>query len=997
MAERLIVSPGVFTNEIDKSFLAQGVANIGGAIVGPFASGPGFAPTLINNQVDLEEIFGKPDGTYYAPYAAQQYLQEQGTVTIVRVGGLGGYHQKDPLLICAKRGDYTRENLTSDVNLFCFTGSIHTGSSSTYQDGYIHGFMAVKFLSGPLSGSLYEIGSFSASFDSGSVEEVSGAFSVGSVSAIITGSGNTLRFDDSLLVGDFFINSNNLIRFSGSLSGNYGEFDPSTFISSSYSRDDDKILAVLANTAYDSGQLWEGFDGSVLTPLTTESITVNYNLHLKEVDYTDSTDGILDGMPTSSYGFYDFSLDRSSPFFITNVFGTDPRQGQSLLPAGWNPKAAYVYKVFEAAIDQVVGEMLTDGKWKIEVCPGDGLVLNEQIVDCIPDAVEDQPEYVTSFAMKFQDDIPGGGSTTAPRSAYDLRQAETSWILSQNSSPGSTTETRFELFKFHTLSDGTDQNQKYKVEITNIKLAGTVPGSDYGTFDIILRQFDDSDVRPLFVESFTQCSLDPNSSNYIARKIGDKWYDINPDGKILEYGEFSNKSKHIRIEMTAAPYPNTVVPFGFQPYATPIGGVHTTNIPVMQYTIASIYSKNVGKYASGVDFVGSPTNADEELTNLYPATNARLDNYQYFAPVPQNSTIGKNTPFSLDKTCGLSAVLNLGTEKSEIKKRRFVLGFQHGFDGLAPQTPILLGNDILPTNQQGLDCSTITASGSIAYSQAIGALGNSDEFDINLVALPGINYNQHPYVSELTIEMCERRGDCFYIADLFENQMAGGNSISNIVNKAAELDTNYAATYYPWIKILDTNTNRQINVPPSVVMPAIYAQSDRVSAEWFAPAGLNRGGIPQAVGVNDRLTFSDRDDLYEGKVNPIAQFPGQGVVVWGQKTLQSKPSALDRVNVRRLLIALKKFIASSSRFLVFEQNVSVTRNRFLSIVNPYLESVQQRSGLYAFRVVMDETNNTPDVIDRNILKGDIYLQPTKTAEFIVLDFVVLPTGASFGN
>jgi phage tail sheath protein FI len=184
-------------------------------------------------------------------------------------------------------------------------------------------------------------------------------------------------------------------------------------------------------------------------------------------------------------------------------------------------------------------------------------------------------------------------------------------------------------------------------------------------------------------------------------------------------------------------------------------------------------------------------------------------------------------------------------------------------------------------------------------------------------------------------------------------------------------------------------------VPPSVVMPGIIAYSDRVSEPWFAPAGLNRGGITEAIEAYTRLTQDERDDLYENRINPIASFPNEGVVAWGQKTLQAKPSALDRINVRRLLIALKKFIASSSRYLVFENNTAVTRNRFLNIVNPYLESVQQRQGLYSFKVIMDESNNTPDVIDRNILYGQIYIQPAKAAEFVVLDFNILPTGAAF--
>jgi phage tail sheath protein FI len=239
--------------------------------------------------------------------------------------------------------------------------------------------------------------------------------------------------------------------------------------------------------------------------------------------------------------------------------------------------------------------------------------------------------------------------------------------------------------------------------------------------------------------------------------------------------------------------------------------------------------------------------------------------------------------------------------------------------------------------------------------------------------------------------MVESRQDTFYIADF----NAVDDTISLVTDEANKVDTNYAATYYPWVKTVDNNTNKLLSVPPSVLLPAVFAANDRLAAEWFAPAGLNRGGITGAVNVLNRLTHSERDTLYENKVNPIAAFPGQGIVAYGQKTLQSRPSALDRINVRRLLITVKKFIASTSRFLLFEQNTSTTRNRFLNTVNPYLDAIQQRQGLYAFNVVMDESNNTPDVIDRNILAGQIFLQPTKTAEFIVIDFSILPTGAQF--
>ena len=220
-------------------------------------------------------------------------------------------------------------------------------------------------------------------------------------------------------------------------------------------------------------------------------------------------------------------------------------------------------------------------------------------------------------------------------------------------------------------------------------------------------------------------------------------------------------------------------------------------------------------------------------------------------------------------------------------------------------------------------------------------------------------------------------------------------TVSSAVNQADGLDTNYAAVYYPWVKVLDTSRNKPVFVPPSVVVPGAIAASDALQAEWFAPAGLNRGVLGNVLEARIRLNQAERDQLYEARVNPIATFPQTGVCIWGQKTLQERSTALDRINVRRLLITLKKFIASSSRYLVFEQNTQATRNRFLNIVNPYLESVQQRQGLFAFRVQMDESNNTPTVIDRNQLVGAIYLQPTRTAEFIVLDFNVMPTGATF--
>ena len=305
-------------------------------------------------------------------------------------------------------------------------------------------------------------------------------------------------------------------------------------------------------------------------------------------------------------------------------------------------------------------------------------------------------------------------------------------------------------------------------------------------------------------------------------------------------------------------------------------------------------------------------------------------------------------------------------------------------------TPYSFYNNISSTDTQGFPVSS-GADGTYAYEDALNLLANQDEYDFNLLLMPGIIGNLHGSITSKAIDVCEKRGDCFVISD----PGVYDDSISTIKTEAETRNSNYAAQYYPWIQIPENELGRNVWVPPSTVLGGIYAFNDSVAHPWFAPAGLNRGGIDTAVQAQRKLTQSNRDDLYDSNVNPIASFPGQGVTVFGQKTLQKKASALDRINVRRLLIRVKKFIASSSRFLVFEQNNAATRRRFLNIANPFLEEVQANSGLNAFRVVMDETNNTPDVVDRNILYGQLFLQPTRTAEFIVLDFTVQSTGATF--
>ena len=280
---------------------------------------------------------------------------------------------------------------------------------------------------------------------------------------------------------------------------------------------------------------------------------------------------------------------------------------------------------------------------------------------------------------------------------------------------------------------------------------------------------------------------------------------------------------------------------------------------------------------------------------------------------------------------------------------------------------------------------------SASYNNMISLLSNADDYQFNVLLTPGLFNSLQTSQATSIISNTQNRGDSIYVLDL----VPYGSTVSTVTTQAASRNTSYAASYWPWLQTIDPDTGANVWVPASTMIGGVYAFNDSVSEPWFAPAGINRGGLGQVIRAEQKLPQSSRDTLYENKVNPIATFPGTGVVVYGQKTLQTKASALDRVNVRRLLIALKSYIGQVAQNLVFEQNTIATRNTFLSQVNPYLESVQQRQGLYAFKVVMDDTNNTADVIDRNQLIGQIFIQPTKTAEFIYLNFNILPTGVTF--
>ena len=664
---------------------------------------------------------------------------------------------------------------------------------------------------------------------------------------------------------------------------------------------------------------------------------------------------------------YNLSFDTGSANYITKVLSSDPQSTKS----GNSDSSVYVYKVFSRKANST-------GSYTQAPYPSASV-----------DVDADGLDFFSGTNTVDND----GNESTDWTGNKEYQTGRTPFLESQLINGQ-----RYKLFRVYTRSHGSNINSEMKIAIRDVKPAADIAGSDYGTFSLQVRVnnpngIDDDNI----MEQFDNLTFDPESPNYFAKRIGDRHVVIDSNGKLTNFGTLPNLSKHIRIgdynsstagENNLSQHPKEVVPMGHQAvYNTVPGG---TEIPAVVFK--SDQNNEIGTYDANV-FYGFD----------YLSKFVKDDNNQYLAPIPATANFGNNVSMSLEDFFGSAdanpngestfadASEKISLTNSTLAQRKFVVPIQWGFDGRNPATPYNVGTAITANNTQGFDLSSSTSSGSLAYKRAINAISNPDEFDINLLVTPGVIHRLHSNITNHAISKVESRADALYIMD----SAAVTDTVETVLDTVKNLDTNYVATYYPWVLIPNRDSAIPIFVPPSVVLPGVISFNDQVAHEWFAPAGLNRGGLTSVLEAKTRLTHAERDDLYEGRVNPIASFPGQGVVVFGQKTLQSKPSALDRVNVRRLLIALRKFIARASRFLVFEQNTQALRNRFLNIVNPYLEQVQSNSGLSAFRVVMDDTNNTPEVVDRNQLVGQIFIQPTRTAEFIVLDFVVEPTGATF--
>jgi len=950
MAEN-IVSPGVFTRENDLSFLPQGIGAIGAAVVGPTTKGPAFVPTVIRRGFsDFENKFGGLSPTTYVPQTVKEYLKNAGTVTVVRVLGGGGQ-----TLTPATTGVVGLAVSGANGNVLLTTFFPSQNTSDVGLDTTTATFAATNGIADSFALDFNGTGFSSAKQYSASLKPTKADY----ITKVVGTNTNNIKTGANTYVADAHVYTNFKTLSTNTAAATTQEVYTITLLGSAT---DTILTSSLQNAALGaSGSFYlETSDG------TSHTVAFNTNAAAANTDLSGSLTETA-ALTVDAGGFITASaLATATATAIDGItgFGASATNNVVTVTADEAGNIANISTTFASTTASAVTSTAgTDAAGYAGIHADRELILVTQ-----------------SIAMSYNSSYTEG---------YD--HAKTPWITS-----GYQSGVVKNLIKFHCLNDGSECNTQYKISITGLKEPGDIDGEEqYSTFNVLVRKFGDKDSRPVILEQFNNCTLDPDSVNYVARVIGDRRAVYSTlFAKVITEGDYPNQSTFVRVEVaegvSGKSYSPKLSPKGFRAVFNPVNAL--AFIPAVAFPSASYKStQTIGTAYNSKAFLG------------FNFGDIEQDNLNFCKPIPYtNVESNVSGDFNVEDYSGhansglwtgaLSASIDqAGTSGPAARQLQFSVPFQGGYDGYKTSQIYQTGEYISTTNMQGMDLSSTSATGYTAYKKAIDILSNQDEYDMNMLVLPGVIKRIHASVTDAATTMAEDRGDCFYVMDL----TTLNDKVSTAVNEASSLDSNYAAVYYPWVKVLDTSINKPVFVPPSVIVPGAIAASDNIAAEWFAPAGLNRGVLGSVLEAKIRLNQAERDSLYEGKVNPIATFPRTGVCIWGQKTLQTRPTALDRINVRRLLIAVKKFIASSSRYLVFEQNTIQTRNRFLNIVNPYLESVQQRQGLYAFRVQMDEGNNTAAEIDRNQLVGGIYLQPTKTAEFIILDFNILPTGATF--
>jgi hypothetical protein len=953
------VSPGIFISEVDRSEIPAQPTSIGPVVMGRTERGPSMVPTVVRSLAEFSAIFGEPqpgsaqpsdmwregrrNAPLYGAYAALAYLTVGSTpITFIR---LAGTNVTTPSGVKGKAG-WTIPHLTSSTNVLANAGAYA------------------------------------------------------------------------------------LLAFSGS----------------------SQLTGTVAAVFYASG--------AVIYPSSSFMNLEGMNRILSESNSSEIT--LVVSSSTTAGEKYRVSLNKSSQYYIRNVFNTNPQ----LFETGRRYDGATTVEDPNSIKNYFLGESYE--RSVIDVCGASSNL---------------------SFAVVPMINEDAGTSKSPHLSQY--RDAQSPWIISQDLVANNTTYTPSraqKLFKFVSLNgQGEWASSNVKISIDNIKFSVN-EFSEYSSFDVVVRQSSDTDLKPVILERYSGVNLNPLSANYIARRIGDQFvaYDDATD-QIRTYGDRPNVSRYVRVvvsdDVENGSLQPGIVPFGWHGTIRLLGFSGKTG--ANQTHVTNAFFANNGYLSSG-DYFLSSSHTTASLTG--PTTPLRLS-------ASVGGTTHLNAYFGVDtaRTSGLTYDIGyvdytrfMGSDVVSSWSDSFGLGgaptgteYEYGFslDDLVVTTatgysfsnsptrdvvevtftsgsraagtawnlqtagnglpsaasyqnilkigvrgftaPMFGGFDGLnvferePLRNAYMTDSSTRYNNYVfeTYQRAINLITDPEFVDFNLATIPGLT---NTTLTKKLIDACETRGDALGLIDVVGGYTPPHEEYKSSVNDrkgsvqtvttsmdTRNLNNSYGAAYYPWVTVTDPNNGALVRVPPSVVALGVLGNTERVADVWFAPAGFNRGGLTGGASglvvnsVETKLTSRDRDELYARNINPIASFPAEGIVIFGQKTLLAKNSALNRINVRRLLIFLKKGISRISSTTLFEQNVEVTWNSFKSRADSFLSSVKVRLGLEDYRIVLDGSTTTPDLVDRNILYAKVYVRPAKAIEFIALDFVITRSGASF--
>jgi hypothetical protein len=946
MSTQVFVSPGVYTSEKDLTFITRqvGVTTLG--LVGETTIGPAFQPIFVSNYGEFQSFFGGLNATrvaennaplYELPYIAKSYLSQSNQLFVTRVLGFSGYDAGlawgitlDAALDPATV--VTTQTGTSYSPLISYTASTAgTITSLVSSDSFVQ----TLWNNGLLTNELSFLGTTTIS---------GGTTSIGPIYQKTGSNFSGVSFN-------LFVNS----AGSATTTTNTG--------------------TTTGVTVYYSGTVYSGVENQLIALLRSRG-TINVNTQLPSFEVTGATGVIFDptvsGSTTSPLGTfslsgnstvqgnfnYNVSMDRTQRNYLPKVLGRAEKDGRTAL---------YVEELY----DNLFRGLNSDGK------------------------IRGIKQSLISYNREFYNYLQEYKPAVTPYVVSELRGTKL-----------------LRLFRFWTISDGNAANEQFKISITNIK-------PDTREFDVVIRSFFDTDANPVVLESFTRCTMDPTSANYIARRIGT----LN--------GIYVSNSVYVLVELDDTSDTSEAFPAGFIGY--PIRDYqensNTTVIdPVLTYKTSYGTFENkrraylgisniVGVDADFFDYKGVPnTNTLDMWTGLtkgfhmdVDATGATIDN----VVVVINNSGGTYSPVFLFDTGVAQFRTEAGLINGPYEKvfaRKFTLVPYGGFDGWdvyrdrRSNTDRFLINGVYGSAglTSGAFANKTLSNGDLgitsdyyAYLEGIWTFRNPEAINVNVFATPGIDNFDNTNLVEATIEMIEQeRADSLYIMTTPDYYNETLLTVDDVVDNLGDMyDSNYSCTYWPWVQINDTENNVLIFVPPTRDVVRNIALTDNIAFPWFAVAGIQRGDV-DAIQARTKLTLSQRDTLYENRINPIATFTSDGIKIWGNKTLQIKETALNRINVRRLLLQARKLISAVSIRLLFEQNDTIVRNQFLSLVNPILDNIRSERGLTDFRVVL---SNDPEDIDRNQLSGQIFLKPTRSLEFIKIDFVVMNTGASFDN